>query len=77
MGAKGINIAPSSSSNPLPDFYTETWEVTEGMGDTEFGQAQIWLPQQRVFLQSLGKGKEKVLQGPTAAFVSVQNQRDL
>lgn len=41
MGAKGINIALSSSSNPLSDFYTETWEVTEGMSDKEFGQAQI------------------------------------
>lgn len=30
IGAKGINIALSFSSNPLLDFYTETWEVSAG-----------------------------------------------
>lgn len=72
MGAKGINIALSSSSNPPPDFLIETWEVTGGVGDTEFGQARVSLLQQRkCFCGPRGRGK--VLQEPTTVLVSVQS----
>lgn len=76
MGAKGINIAQSSSSDPPPDFLVETWEVTGGGGEREFGQAQVCPLQQRECFCS-PRGRGKVLREPTIELVSVQNRRDL